>query len=81
MALCPECDAELDVDEFDATRATSSAAPECGSNLHIVGLSPARRSRSSATRMTTRTRKSSRRRTEEVSDDEDEGGDDEDWDR
>ncbi len=40
MATCPECDAEMDVDEFDVDRGDRLSCPECGSNLEVVGLSP-----------------------------------------
>jgi alpha-aminoadipate carrier protein LysW len=40
MALCPECDAELDVDEFDADKGEIISCPECGVDLEVVGLAP-----------------------------------------
>ena len=40
MATCPECNAEMDVDEFDVDRGDQLSCPECGSNLEVVGLSP-----------------------------------------
>ena len=40
MATCPECDAEMDVDEFDVDRGDRLSCPECGSDLEVVGLSP-----------------------------------------
>jgi alpha-aminoadipate carrier protein LysW len=40
MATCPECDAEIEVDEFDVDKGDQLSCPECGSNLEVVGLSP-----------------------------------------
>ena len=39
MANCPECDAEIEVDEFDVDKGDQLSCPECGSNLEVVGLS------------------------------------------
>jgi alpha-aminoadipate carrier protein LysW len=40
MATCPECDADIDVDEFDVERGDVLSCPECGSNLEVAGLAP-----------------------------------------
>jgi alpha-aminoadipate carrier protein LysW len=40
MATCPECDAEIEVDEFDVDKGDRLSCPECGSNLEVIGLSP-----------------------------------------
>jgi alpha-aminoadipate/glutamate carrier protein LysW len=40
MATCPECDAEIEVDEFDVDKGDVLSCPECGSNLEVTGLSP-----------------------------------------
>jgi alpha-aminoadipate carrier protein LysW len=40
MATCPECDAEIEVDEFDVDKGDQLSCPECGSNLEVTGLSP-----------------------------------------
>jgi len=40
MATCPECDAEIEVDEFDVDKGDQLSCPDCGSNLEVVGLSP-----------------------------------------
>jgi len=40
MATCPECDGEIEVDEFDVDKGDQLSCPECGSNLEVVGLSP-----------------------------------------
>jgi len=40
MAICPECDATIDVDEFDVDRGDELSCPECGSNLVTSALAP-----------------------------------------
>jgi alpha-aminoadipate carrier protein LysW len=40
MATCPECDADVEVDEFDVDKGDRLSCPECGSNLEVTGLSP-----------------------------------------
>ena len=40
MAICPECDAEIEVDEFDVDKGDQLSCPECGSNLEVTGHSP-----------------------------------------
>ena len=40
MATCPECDAEIEVDEFDVDKGDQLSCPECGTNLEVVSLSP-----------------------------------------
>jgi alpha-aminoadipate carrier protein LysW len=40
MATCPECDADIDVDEFDVDRGDVISCPECGSNLQVGSLAP-----------------------------------------
>jgi len=40
MAICPECDAEIEVDEFDVDKGDQLSCPECGSNLEVTGLAP-----------------------------------------
>jgi len=40
MATCPECDADIEVDEFDVERGDVVSCPECGSNLAVASLSP-----------------------------------------
>jgi alpha-aminoadipate carrier protein LysW len=40
MATCPECDVELDIDEFEVEKGDVISCPECGSNLEVTGLSP-----------------------------------------
>ena len=40
MATCPECDAEMDVDEFDVDRGDVVSCPECGSNLTVTRATP-----------------------------------------
>ena len=40
MATCPECDAEIEVDEFDVDKGDVVSCPDCGSNLEVTGTSP-----------------------------------------
>ena len=40
MATCPECDADIEVDEFDVDKGDHLSCPECGSNLEVIALSP-----------------------------------------
>ena len=40
MATCPECDAEIEVDEFDVDKGDQMSCPDCGTNLEVVSLSP-----------------------------------------
>jgi alpha-aminoadipate/glutamate carrier protein LysW len=40
MASCPECDAEIEVDEFDVDKGDQLSCPECGSNLEVTGVAP-----------------------------------------
>ncbi len=40
MALCPECEADIEIDEFDVDKGEVISCPECGVDLEVVGLSP-----------------------------------------
>jgi alpha-aminoadipate carrier protein LysW len=40
MATCPECDADIDVDEFDVDKGDLISCAECGTNLEVTGTSP-----------------------------------------
>ena len=40
MANCPECDAEIEVDEFDVDKGDQLSCPECGSSLEVTSVSP-----------------------------------------
>ena len=40
MATCPECSADIEVDEFDVDKGDQLSCPECGSNLEVTNLSP-----------------------------------------
>ena len=40
MATCPECDADLDVDEYDVDKGDLLSCSDCGSNLEVTGLAP-----------------------------------------
>jgi len=40
MAICSECGADIDVDEFDVDRGDQLSCSECGANLVVFGVSP-----------------------------------------
>ena len=40
MAVCPECEAEIEIDEYDVDKGEIISCPECGVDLEVVGLSP-----------------------------------------
>jgi alpha-aminoadipate/glutamate carrier protein LysW len=40
MATCPECDGELDVDEYDVDKGDLLSCPECGTNLEVISVAP-----------------------------------------
>ncbi len=40
MAICSECGADIDVDEFDVDRGDQLSCAECGANVVVFGLSP-----------------------------------------
>jgi len=40
MAICPECEFEIDVDEFDVERGDTLDCDNCGMTLEIIGLHP-----------------------------------------
>jgi alpha-aminoadipate/glutamate carrier protein LysW len=40
MATCPECEADIEVDEYDVDKGDLISCPECGTNLEVTGLSP-----------------------------------------
>jgi len=40
MAICPACEAEIEVDEFDVDKGDQLSCPECGETLEVINLSP-----------------------------------------
>lgn len=40
MAICPACEAEIEVDEFDVDKGDEVSCPECGETLEVTNLSP-----------------------------------------
>jgi alpha-aminoadipate carrier protein LysW len=40
MAACPECDADVEVDEFDVDLGDPLSCPECGQSLVVSSTSP-----------------------------------------
>ena len=40
MAVCPECEADIEMDEYDVDKGEIISCPECGVELEVVGLAP-----------------------------------------
>jgi alpha-aminoadipate carrier protein LysW len=40
MASCPECDFDIDVDDYDVDKGDLISCPDCGSSLEVVNTSP-----------------------------------------
>jgi alpha-aminoadipate carrier protein LysW len=40
MAICPECDTDLDVDEEELEEGEIVSCPECGSDFEVITKSP-----------------------------------------
>ena len=40
MAVCPECEGDIPLDEFDVAKGEIISCPECGVELEVMGLSP-----------------------------------------
>jgi alpha-aminoadipate carrier protein LysW len=40
MAVCPECEADIEIDEYDVDKGEVISCPECGIELEVVGLAP-----------------------------------------
>jgi alpha-aminoadipate/glutamate carrier protein LysW len=40
MTVCPECEADIEMDEYDVDKGEIISCPECGVELEVVGLSP-----------------------------------------
>lgn len=40
MAICPECEFEIDIDEYDVDKGDTLECDNCGVTLEVVGLSP-----------------------------------------
>ena len=40
MAVCPDCDADIEIDEYDVDKGEIISCPECGIELEVVGLAP-----------------------------------------
>ena len=74
MATCPECDFDIDVDEYDVDKGDIIHCPECGSSLEVTSASPP----SSSTSRPKRTKTSWTRTTRDEDDEEED--EEEDWD-
>ena len=40
MAVCPECEADVEMDEYDIDKGEIISCPECGVELEVLGLAP-----------------------------------------
>lgn len=40
MAVCPGCEADIEIDEYDVDRDEVISCPECGIDLRVVALAP-----------------------------------------
>jgi len=40
MAVCPDCDADIEIDEYDVDKGQLISCPEFGIDLEVVGLAP-----------------------------------------
>ena len=40
MATCPECEADIEVDEYDVDKGDVVNCPECGTSLEVISTSP-----------------------------------------
>jgi alpha-aminoadipate carrier protein LysW len=40
MAICPECEFEIDIDELDVDRGDTLECDNCGVTLEIIGINP-----------------------------------------
>jgi alpha-aminoadipate/glutamate carrier protein LysW len=40
MAICPECEFEIDIDEYDVDRGDTLDCDNCGVTLEIISLNP-----------------------------------------
>ena len=38
MATCPECDSDIDVDEYEVDKGDLISCPECGSSLEVTNV-------------------------------------------
>ena len=40
MSVCPECEADIEMDEYDVDKGEIISCPECGVELEVMGLAP-----------------------------------------
>ena len=40
MALCPECETKLDIDEEELEEGETVSCPECGTDFEVVTVAP-----------------------------------------
>lgn len=73
MATCPECDNDIDVDEYDVDKGDLINCPECGSSLEVTSIGPVELDVASD-------EEDEDELDEDEADDEDEEDEEEDWD-
>jgi len=40
MAICPECEFEIDIDEYDVDKGDTLECDNCGTSLEVISLNP-----------------------------------------
>ena len=40
MSVCPGCEADIEMDEYDIDKGEIISCPECGVELEVLGLAP-----------------------------------------
>jgi alpha-aminoadipate carrier protein LysW len=40
MSVCPECEADIEMDEYDVDKGEIISCPECGVELEVMGVAP-----------------------------------------
>ncbi len=40
MSGCPDCEADVEMDEYDIDKGEIISCPECGVELEVLGLAP-----------------------------------------
>ena len=40
MGVCPDCQAEIEIDEFDVDKGEVISCPECGVDLQVLNIAP-----------------------------------------
>ncbi len=40
MSVCPECEADIELDAYDVDKGEVISCPECGVDLEVLGIAP-----------------------------------------